>query len=380
MGTRLPLVLLATVVVAGCQIPRAKLHNLREVHSAEGAVRYRGNVQSDLAFALTRSFGNTPIRFEGLENFGGEDEAIEDPLEVDLDNLVELARMEIGDPVVDGIAIEAFGWLAVDDQYVLGRERAVLALGKHAGQLGLEGLIEAPAKPATPEEVSPVLATLARAGLGSLPTEVEGAVADLNATFGITAEVSLATAIEGVRGLALDREGNLRALAVTNILLERSDALHSGAAGVGLRTFAADLRRTICGLALREAAADESPVVRAACVIALRRLPGGVPEDSLKRFLADPSSVVSVEAFRHLTFEGPKLSADPVEAAAERDGWVRLLLAHAQIPEGRHATFACEALGSIAEAGFTSLRPEDWTEWWRATRPGEPLPDPGLGS
>ena len=351
-------------LVAG-QIPRAKLQNLREVHTATGAMSYRGNVQGDLGYALSRALGSAPVQFGDAELFGGEAQ-IPDPLKVDLENQVALGRLTADDPLTRGIQVEAFGWLAVDDQYVLGRERSVLELGKHLAYLDMDSWVAPPAEPAGVDELSPLLAGLARAGLGALPAGVEAPLAT-------DTPDDLQGAMDAVRALDLDRDGALRALAVANILIERSTDLFGGSIDPGLVAFARELRVEVVGQALYAAARDDDPLVRAACVRALGLLPDGIPGSILRPFVADPSGDVSAEALRYIAERGLPVD-DLLLAGAERDSWVEVLLAFAQIPDGRRSAFACAALSRISGADLDSLRPEDWTAWWRETYPERPVP------
>ena len=371
----LVLAALALASLTACNLPRAKLANLREVHQPDGRMSYVGNVQSDLEYALSAALVNSPVSIQGLDGLSAADGVIEDPCGIDLENLNDLARANSKDIFHSGLQVEAFGWLGPDDQYVLGRERAVIELGKAARRLELDGPLGSPEVAATPEEVSPVLARLARAGLGSLPVELEGEDLESAALEGS----GLSAAIVAVRALDFDRAGALRALAVCDVLFHRVDALRKGTASEAqeLRALALELQAKIVGLALAETLGDPSPLVRAAAYEALAKLPGGAPLGLLKLGATDPDPEVASRSMLFLARHGLPLERVPVEAReSARKDWIDFLVGQAQSPDPRTSFGACCALVEVSGAGSTSLRPEDWTAWWRSENPDEELPRP----
>lgn len=364
-----------------CNLPRAKLANLREAHQPDGQLSYRGRVQNDMEFALSAALSNSSVKIQGLEGLNAEDAPIADPCGVDLENLNDLADADSSDIYNSGVQVEAFGWLGPDDQYLLGRERAVIELGRAARRLGLEGPLIAPEGAATPEELSGVLAALARGGLGSLPREVE---ADLTAGEPQPERsLDLSSAIEAIRGLTLDRAGALRVLAVCDVLFLRSDALRKGSTpeAEALRHLALEVQSTIVALALGEALDDPAPLVRAAAYEALGSLPGGAPPGLLQLAATDSEPEVAsrgllVVAHRGLPLE--RLPEDEREAA--RGLWIDFLVGQCQVPDGRVSFAACQALTRVVPDGPEGLRPEVWTAWWRAQNPDRDLPLPLVNS
>jgi len=365
--------------LTACNLPRAKLANLREVHQPDGQLSYVGNVRSDIEFALSAALANSPVRIQGLDGLSATEEAIEDPCGIDLENLNDLAAADSDDIFVSGLQVEAFGWLGPDDQYVLGRERAVIELGRAAVRLGLDGPQGAPEAPATPEEISPKLADLARAGLGSLPAELENGELAL----AVRQEGNLTQAIAGVRELTFDRAGALRGLAVCDVLFLRVGGLRKGDSTEAkeLRALALELQAKIVSMALGEALGDASPIIRATAFEALAGVSDGAAIGLLKLGATDPDPEVAARSMLFLARHGLPLERIPAgERAAKQAEWVAFLVGQAQTPDPRSSFAACSALVEVAGAGLDSLRPEDWTAWWRAEHPDQDLPRPLVAS
>jgi len=368
--------LTATLAVSsGCNLPRAKLANLREVHQPNGQMSYRGQVKNDMEFALSSALANSPIHVQGLDGLTAEDVAIEDPCGIDLENLNDLADANADDIFYSGVQVEAFGWLGPDDQYILGRERAVIELGHAAARLGLEEPLVTPQEAATAEELSPVLAGLARAGLGTLPQALE----DELAAAGESESQDLEAAIEAVRALSLDRAGALRALAVCDVLFHRSDALRSGGSieAKRLHELALELQMQIVGLALGEVLDDPAPVIRAAAYEALAKLPGGAPSGLLQLAATDSDPEVASRGLLIVAHRGLPLERLPEDEREEgRALWIDFLVGQCQVPDGRVSFAACKALNRVVLDGPGGLRAEAWTAWWRSLNPDRNLPLP----
>lgn len=370
--------LLCCGLIGSCQIPRANLANLHEVHSPSGQVSYRGRVKNDLEYALTRAFQSGSFRIEGLADLGTTEVTIEDPLGVCLENQLDLAEMDSSDRLVAGLQVEAFGWLAVDDQYLLGRERAMLELGKHAARLAVEGPAVAPEDAATAEQLSPLLAALAKAGLGALPPTLTDLGADL---FEVTESSDLATAMAAVRAMPLDRNGALRVLAVCNVLIERSSELEVANVDTldELGTLQEDMQRIVITQALASGMDDPAAQVRLATLQAFLNLPEGIPLGLMNIFATDPDKQVVAAALDWVAMHGipnPRAGTSEEDAKALRLGWIDFLVGQTQSAQGIVSTKACAALGRASEANFQSIRAEDWTAWWRIENPGKAIPQP----
>ena len=376
--TRLMAALVCCGLVGSCQIPRANLANLHEVHSPSGLVSYRGHVKNDLEYALTRAFQGGPLRIEGLADFGTTEVTIEDPLGVCLENQLALAEMDSSDRLIAGLQVEAFGWLAVDDQYVLGRERAMLELGKHAERLGVEGPAAAPKGAATAEQLSPLLAALAKAGLGALPATLTDLGTDL---LEMTESGDLATAMAAVRALPIDRNGALRVLAVCDVLIERSSELEVANANTldELGLLQENMQRIVISEALASGIGDPAAQVRLATLQVCLNLPNGIPLGLMNIFATDPDKQVVALALDWVRDHGipqPIAGTSEEDAEALRLGWIDFLVGQTQSAQGIVSTKACGALGAVSEANFVSVRAEDWTAWWRTGNPGKTIPQP----
>jgi hypothetical protein len=377
---RLAATLVPLVFFASCQIPRANLANLHEVHTPSGQISYRGRVQNDLEYALARSFQGGVIGIKGLANLGGGEQTIKDPLRACLENQLELAEADSSDPLIAGLQVEAFGWLAVDDQYSLGRERAMLELGRHASRLEVSGPKIPPENAATPEVLSPLLAGLAKAGLGALPAAVSALNAELNS--GDTPN-TLGEAITGILELSLDRNGALRVLAVCDVLRERGDNLENSD-GQTLRRLG-ELQRAMQVIIIEQAfgsgMSDPSPEVRIATLAGMANLPKGPPDTLLLLFATDPAPKVVAASLSFIERNGIPMPAEDLssdDAKLYREEWVSFLVGQCQSPEGVISVKACAALGAVSQAGFRSLRAEDWTTWWRSENEDKRMPQPAM--
>lgn len=375
---------------AGCTIPEANLSNLRAAHQPDGSLSYRGDVQNTFQYVFSQWSELLATDIVGFTDDGSvlsgsssEEGLIPDPATVSLENLLAIAEADPGNLLHAGYQIEAFGWLGPDDQYVLGRERATLELGKAARRLGVGEPLSPPAAPAGPAELSPVLAELARAVLGDVsfanlledaevaPFEAAQAVASGDATF--------ADARAALDTLELDRQGALRVLALCDVLLAQNEARLTATDPVstGLRELAREAQATIVGLALGECLEDEAAIVRAAAVRALASAPEGPPPGLLELAATDPAWEVSAAGLDWIHDNGLPLARVPeAERPEARELWVRFLVGQAQSPETRLSFNACRALVTAVPDGPRSLRPEDWTAWFRATHPDQTLPEP----
>lgn len=377
----------AICLTFGCQVPRAKLANLHELHQPTGQMSYRGNVRNDIAFLMAEAFKNIPVRIAGFDpNNNGPKAAglIEDPCRMDLENLNALARMSSADIYVSGLQIEAFGWLGVDDQFVLGRERAILELGAAAKRLGLDEPLETPAEPATPEQVSKALVDLARVHLGRVPgnTEDDGLLGDV--AVDETIEMSAEHALAQLRSLAVDRQGALRILALCDVLFYQRDGLRLDAAkeAVALREYALEIQSMIVGYGLVAGLDDPAPLVRKAAYMGLASLPGEGPLGLLMLAGTDPDASVASAGLRFIADHGLPLARVPeAEREAARGDWIAFLVGQAQSGESRVGASACLALSTVVADGPKSMRPEEWSAWWRAEHPDSELPRPlSMGS
>ncbi len=390
--------------LGGCALPEAKLANLRELHQPDGALSYRGNLHNDVTFMMSRWVANFPINFEGLTDDGGllagldaGEETIEDPCTEDLENLNKLARIDSSNLLWSGYQIEAFGWLGPDDQYVLGRERSVMELGKAARRLDVSEPLVEPNEAAGPEDLSGVLADLARAVLGeasflAMLDQADGGVspnaddtggADAGAFEDSTTtsqpRLSFAEARAALDALSLDRYGALRVLALCDALFARQPARLTAddATSLALRQLALDVQSSIVAMALAEVLDDPAPIVRAAAVRAVAGLNSGPPIGLLKLAATDPSWEVSSAGLAWVAEHGLPLQRVPEELqATARAEWIQFLVGQCQSPDTRLSYVACRALNRVVPDGPRALQAEEWTTWWRLGNPDAALPQP----
>ncbi|MCZ6597874.1 MAG: HEAT repeat domain-containing protein [Planctomycetota bacterium] len=336
-----------------CRVVDAKVHNLREVHEPDGSVSRVGAVMGDLEWMVRRSLiGN--MSSGDLDLGTKEPEEIEDPYEVCLENLIGLGSCNSDDARTAALQIELFTWLAVDDSYALSRERAVLELGLLARRLGLEGPLDPPADAVTQNEVAPVLEEILRTVRPILAAE------PLAADPGPFAAACAAGA-----ALQLDRDGARRLLAACTALLTRGGFDASELAP--LRELHADLQRRCVGFALHEALTDGHRVVRAAAVEACANLGGVGAGKILWRAAQDPSGTVVVKSLELIRANGIPAPAEgePTDRTGPPvDQWLELLVTYTSNFDGPTSAAACRTLAAVSDAGFESLRWEDWHTWW----------------
>lgn len=392
-----PLGALAWLVSAGlacltglgaCNVPAANLSNLRAVHQADGSLSYRGNLHNGFSFVISRWVDTLPVSVSGvtdnpalLGGLDGDADPIENPAEVDLENLLALAAADSNDLLERGLQVEAFGWLAPDDQYVLGRERSVIELGRLARLLKVAEPLVEPEHAAGPEVLSGVLANLARAVLGNPDFAAELAVdGELASTpSGLQNVPAFGDAHAALAALELDRQGELRVLALCDALFLRDPGrlTANDDTSRALRALAVESQQRIVGLALADALEDKAPIVRAAAVQAVAGLAPGPPVGLLKLAATDPAWEVAHAGLAWVADHGLPLQRVPAELHDEaRTEWEGFLVGQCQSPDARLSFSACRALVTAVPDGPGSLRSEDWTAWWRVTYPSRALPEP----
>lgn len=421
------------LVLGACSLPEAKLANLREVHQPDGKLSYRGNVHNDVSFVIKKWVQTLPVNISGvtdnpdlLGGLSGEPSLIENPGELSLENLIDLAEADSDNLLTAGYQVEAFGWLGPDDQYLLGRERAVIELGKAARRLDVREPLVAAADAAGPDELSSALAALARSVLGDTSftdmleqglspgaaqpaADAEGAGASQNAaqtaatpspapTTATTAAAAQRAATAGgvtqasaqstptfaqaradLAALSVDRQGALRVLALCDVLFARQPGRLTAEDEIsrGLRALALDAQKSVVAMALATCLEDPAPVVRAAAVRAVAGFNGGPPVGLLKLAATDPAWEVSHAGLTWVADHGLPLERVPADLRDEaRDEWLAFLVGQCQSPDTRLSFVACRALVKAVPDGPRGLRPEVWTDWFRAKHPDRPLPEP----
>ncbi|HVS09588.1 MAG TPA: hypothetical protein VMS76_06905 [Planctomycetota bacterium] len=383
--------------LAGCRLVPAKVRNLEQLHGEDARHRYSAALMSDWEFGLRRGLAGL------LPNARSQVEAkapkkVGDPTEACLENLVGLAHFEAGDLRTSAVQVEWFARLARHDAWQLSRERCVLELAEAGARLGLEGPpAERTGPAASADEVAAALRDLIagarpRLALPFAPPSESGAAP---APESPEPRVDLEEAVRRFSALDLDLEGALRGLRAAAALEAASDA--SDPRLEPLRALVVRLQRIAVREALRGAIRDEAPRpaagshpgwpsdrVRAAAIEANVELYG---DPALAMFLdgleREPGTLVVSRLLQLVRKRGLPERAPPgaSEAIGElREKWARVIYARATLhPESRVRVAAMLALGTISrELGgpaVSSMREEDWQDWWRATHPELPPAD-----
>ncbi|MEM7307815.1 MAG: hypothetical protein AAF682_14140 [Planctomycetota bacterium] len=348
-----PLLLLGAAL-GGCQVPEANVYNLREVRDPDGTAKRVGAPMRELEFLLRNALGES---FSGdLDLATKEPGAIDDPDTIALDNLCALADADADDPAVLSLQLEMMSWLAVDDGYVLARERAVIELGRLGGRVGLTEPLQlaVDAVPATADDLVGPITDLVRHTRPLL----EG---------GDAPGEPLAQTCEEIEALLLDRDGARRVLAATGALLGRAGFDEPALAP--MRTLHISAGRRAAALALGEALLDESELVRAAAIEAGARLSDNGLAGMRLRALSDQSEIVLSSVLRGIGERGiprPEEALTPAEEWEYRAAWLTRIVAHTRDPRSQVAHAACRTLGKVSGSDLRTLRWEDWTAWWDA--------------
>jgi len=262
---------------------------------------------------------------------------------------------------------------------VLTRERSMLEMGPAGVRLGVE-LPLAPdpaAVPAGVAEVGEAIGALLAASRGQLlgPAAASGAASGAEPDAPVP---TVAEALARLGTMPLDRAGAQRVLSVCTILLRRVRTEDEEFARI--RELQEQMARFCVARALYEGLNDRSPLVRSAALWSCAQLGEEARYAILPRTLlpqvGDPSELVRTTALRLIAVHG--LPALPDEVPQEDRGPIRermlqSLVEATQSLHGIEQVAACRALGAVADAGFASLRPEDWSGWWNARMVG-PVP------
>lgn len=360
--TRLAGLSLATLAATSCRLIEADAYNLDQLHGADGRHRYSAALEGNFEYIVRHQFGalfpNSNLSQSKSPS------PVKNPSGQCLTKMLRLAGYDSASPTVASRQVEWFSRLAVDDDAILSRERALIELGKAAERLDVGPReLDAQIVPAGPAALSEALASLSRAVTQSLSREgsEEMRKADLTA------------AVDLVEGLDLDLDGSRRALRVTTELLKRGGLFSR--ATPELERLNLHLQRVCVERSLARALDDDDPLVRAAALEAVVRARG--PEalaPLLMRLALEPTEVASrtLQLVTELGLpEGPPpdmpADAEPPDYLASIYRVVELLR-----DEGHLRVKAMQALSATSGSGIVSLREEDWQAWWFARRSAGP--------
>jgi hypothetical protein len=343
--------LLACVALVACHVPEANVHNLREVRDPDGGIKRVGAPMTRVEYVarnvvLARLTNDGEISTKQVEE-------IEDPDALALENLIQLADCDGENLWVRGLQVEMATWLAVDDDYKLARERAVIELGQLARALGVRApeVLGEGAVAATPEDVVEPLAKIV-AAVRAYVERGEAPGADFSPR---CAELD---------ALVLDRDGARRVVAATNALLARVD--HSDPALRELLSVHEHAAQRAVALALGAALQDKDALVRAAAIEALLSASDDELVGLRLRALEDPAEEVVTAVLKGIARRGLGGPAHLAEAEAEslRRTLLGRLVDLTRDLRSSVSAGACAALNRRAGSGFKSFRWEEWNRWW----------------
>jgi len=339
-----------------CHSVDAKVHNLGELHNDDGKVSYKAALMGDSEYVMRRAFSaSAPF---GIEfDFQNKDpELIEDPSEACLQELLALERYSPSHSRYLALRTEMYAWLATGDPYVLARERCVLELAEIGQRLQLDAPMENPAESEQPsvEELTQRI------------TDLIQTAAPLVGAGERTTELTLAEACDAISALKLGIPAGRRVLRTSAVLLSSSK---SGAREFDpLRQLVFDVARRLTAIALGEARNDSSPTVRAAAVLAWTHATDNRAGELMVAAMGDSEPLVVHRLFQEVAAHGiprPMAELDEDERAAWKENWIANLVRMArEHPDGKVSVAACKALTVVSDAGFESLRFEDWVRWW----------------
>ncbi len=345
-------------LAAACQVPAARVWNLEQLHDGATRHRYLASVQGETGFfwrhRVLAALGNTGATLSSLDP-----SPIENPAELCLENLIALEEHVRRLDAVAPDHVEWFARVAVEDPARLSRERATLVLGELAARTGagLPARLGSDQSPAGPGEVGAAIEEL----VGAVRARIEGRA---------SAAERLAAACTAFGRLDLDLAAGRRALRaaheLTRVVKGRAEAQ------APLDALVLELQSLCLRRALAAVLVDDDALVRAAAIRAVAR-GGGVRavdvvlfERLRKETEPEPLRAILAElAEQGLPADGGT-EFKPQHAPAE---WIASVCSIAlQHPSSELRVAAMRTLGAVSDAGFTSLREEDWQAWWLARR------------
>ena len=349
---------LASLLAAcsACHSVDAKVHNLGELHNEDGKLSYKAALMGDSEYVMRRAFSaSAPF---GVEfDFKDKDpELVVDPSDACLQELLALERYSPSHSRYLALRTEMYTWLATGDPYVLARERCVLELGEIGQRLQLDAPLESPAESEQPSVEE----------LTTLITDLIETSAPILGSGERTTEQTLDEACTALSDLKLGIAAGRRVLRTAAVLLSSSNA---GAREFDpLRQLVFDVSRRLTAIALGKARNDSSPTVRAAAVLAWTHATDNRAGELMVEAMGDREPIVVHRLFREVAAHGiprPMAELDADERAAWKENWIaNLVRMSREHPDGKVSVAACKALASVTDAGFESLRFEDWVAWW----------------
>ncbi len=354
------LALLLAGGLGACYSFDANVHNLRELHRPDGQPRYRAATMGAFEYSMRLAISDGFLDKTGFDLTTKKPKSIDDPHGETLSNLISLARKEPDSARVLALQTELFGWLAVEDPFVLARERSVIELGRIGRRLGVVDTLSLPPAEeiANADDVRKLVANLASAVLPLLAGDSDGAV-------WVAEQERLADVCEQMAALNLDLSGGRRVLAATAAMVGADGGSRSEMDPV--RELLRDIAWRVASLSLARAVDDESPVVRQVALQAWVTSSNNRRPDLILRALDEREASVARTALNLIQIHGLPLPLDELEGQALADykaGWIQRLVEQAQHFNGEVAAAACRALGTVSGADLHSQRGEDWADWY----------------
>jgi hypothetical protein len=384
--------LAALGALGGCRSLDAASWNLDELHQPEGSAHKReASLVSAFEYNVRTLIAGTLSNRESRDRILRENpKAVDDPADRCLANVLKLARYDASDVGVSGVQVEWYARLATEDPWGLTRERCTIELGKAGERLaiGLPAGLRAEETPVGAEELSEAVARLLAAARPALEgRDDERTLAELDA------------AARALEGMTMDLAGARRALRALTTFVRRGRMPR--AAREPLERASLAVQRETIRQALAKVLRDPSPRVRAAAVEAAVTASGkAVLDVFLQQMRRDTAPEVHLAILAMVERHGlPDASDVPEGQSVElvRHDWLEAIYRTAMTSaEGQVRVRAMEALARVSGADLSSLREEDWREWWVTTylptrdagasppvetgRPAAPEPAPPAGA
>lgn len=350
----------ALCLLAACRGVDAQAHDIRALHRPDGSIRSVAAVVGGTEFtfgrmgatprmpagdwALLAAYSDEPVSGDLLFNPEADvaPKRVRKPQRRSTERLLELSGASDRDPYTAGVKVELAAFLATRSRSKVTREMAVRILGEAARRTETPYVLQTVEDPADPDRVRAALETLADAidgegdvtasaeALGAMPLELDDWRRVLRATTALRQVIPQRQwADEGLADLHLEAQSNCAAFGLGRALRDPSEWVAGAATEETLsfdrsRSFEI-FRDSLDALSYSIARAVLDSVIE-----------HGLPE-------SDPPKEVWLEYL--------------VRAALT-------LQDNQSLEDDQLRVRAFRALGLVSDAGFESLRPEDWTRWY----------------
>ncbi|MEO0651690.1 MAG: hypothetical protein AAFZ65_13520, partial [Planctomycetota bacterium] len=267
-----------------------------------------------------------------------------------LDRLVALQKMNALDPYVAGTQVELAAFLATRSRAKVAREISVRMLGDAARRAGTVQVEQTVEDAADAEAVRAAVEALARGA------------AEFEAGAGTE---GLSGAVAALGALALELDDWRRTLRITTAL-ERS-VPPAAWSEFGLADLHQRSQARCAALALGRALRDPSDDVAGAAAEETLTVDRSLHYELFRDSLDIRAWPIAAACVRSIVEQGLPEGGPPL------DTWLERLVAACRLREDVTSLYddqlrllSCQALGQVSDAGFESLRSEEWLQWyWR---------------